>query len=420
MKKYIALLLALSLTLIAAGCSSASTGNSADPGSDERGGRPYAPYIGDDVTKVEIMHVLGGQAEEWTAEGDDVDALRDWAAGLKYEHKTYEEGQTPGDSDGGETYEFTLTEGDYPGFTYINNGPNDCHLVIEGEWFSVSNPSIPPVDAPTNAQNENDSANGEIPKSPPSLVVIDTRNGKETAALSGTYSWTYPNGDGTSTGVEACGAGPLECRDMMPALDANGATVELTFSIAPDELTVRCWSADSWGNYDAVSEEIAVSGGKIDLYPDSRIYEVTAKWNSSLEWGGTAYYSFYSGPASELSGIDLGITLTAKDVTPAGLTLVCTQSGGSPTGELMTGAPFWLESWVDGNWEPTPRDMEEVAFTSEGWMIPMNDSVEWTVNLEWLYPNLGAGRYRIGKSVMDFRGTGDYDTYKCYAEFELP
>lgn len=301
MKKYIAFLLVCSLTLIISGCSSTSTRGSVDSGSDERGGRPYAPYIGDDVTKVEIMHVLGGSVEEWTAEGDDVDALRDWAAGLKYEHKTYEEGQTPGDSDGGEIYELTLTEGDYPGFTYISNGPNGCHLVIEDEWFSVSNPSLPPIEAPTNAQNGNASANDEIPKSPPILVIIDTRNGKETTALSGTYSWTYPNGDETSTGVEACGAGPLDCRDIMPTLDANGTTIELTYSIAPDELTVRCWNSDSWGNNDTVSENIAVSGGKIDLYPESRIYEVTAKWNSNPEWGGTAYYSFYSGPSSELS-----------------------------------------------------------------------------------------------------------------------
>ena len=416
MKRMVGIVLSCACLFSLASCGAEPASDA--PGSGDRGGRPYAPYIGDDVTKVEVMHVLSGQVEEWTAEGSDVDALRDWAAGLKYEHKTYEEGQSPSDAEGGEMYSFELSEGDYPGFTYYVDGPDDSHLVIEGEWFSVSNPSMPPVEAPDATQSEGSGVDDIILKSPPSLVVKDTRDGKETTALPGTSSWTYPNGDGTSTGLEVDCASPLDCKDTMPALDANGVTVELTFSIPPDELTVRYWSADSWGNYDAISEEVAVSNGNLDLYPDSRIYEVRAKWDNP-EWGGMGTYSFYSGPASELSDIDLGVTLTTKDVTAKGLTIVCTQSGGNPTGELQTGSPFWLESWVDGNWEATPRDMAEVAFTMEAWAIPKNDMVEWDVNLEWLYPNLGAGRYRIGKEIIDFRDTGDYDKYKLYAEFEL-
>ena len=165
MKRYIALLLTLCLPLVAAGCGS---GDITDPGSGDRGGRPYAAYIGEDVTKVEVIHVLSGQVEEWTAEGDDINALRDWASGLKYEHKTYDEGQSPGDAEGGEMYSFELTEGDYPGFTYYVGGPDNSHLVIEGEWFSVSNPSAPPIDAPDSVKVEGDTLSGTVLKSPPS------------------------------------------------------------------------------------------------------------------------------------------------------------------------------------------------------------------------------------------------------------
>ena len=49
------------------------------------------------------------------------------------------------DEEEGERYDFVLTEGDYPGFTYIINGPDDCYLLIEGNWFSVLNPSYPPA-----------------------------------------------------------------------------------------------------------------------------------------------------------------------------------------------------------------------------------------------------------------------------------
>ena len=39
---------------------------------------------------------------------------------------------------------------------------------------------------------------------------------------------------------------------------------------------------------------------------------------------------------------DWGITLSVKDVTDSGLTLVCTQSGGELTGELQTGSDYKL------------------------------------------------------------------------------
>ena len=125
-----------------------SAGPAPAPGSADRGGRPYAPYIGSYVTKVDVTHILSEQLQEWTVDGEQLDELRAWADGLKYEHKTYADGQSPGDTDGGEIYSFVLTEGDYPGFTYVINGPDDCHLVIEGEWFSVSNPSTPPILSP--------------------------------------------------------------------------------------------------------------------------------------------------------------------------------------------------------------------------------------------------------------------------------
>ena len=37
----------------------------------------------------------------------------------------------------------------------------------------------------------------------------------------------------------------------------------------------------------------------------------------------------------------------------------------------------------------------------------------------WLTIALPAGRYRLGKSVMDFRSAGDYDQRDYYAVFSL-
>lgn len=129
-------------------------------------------------------------------------------------------------------------------------------------------------------------------------------------------------------------------------------------------------------------------------------------------------------PPAEPVGSDdpWGIALSARDVTPTGLTLVCTQSGGSPDGELNTGSPFWLQVWTGSEWaavEETPSEYERV-WTSEAWIIFMDSETKWEVNWEWLYGTLPAGTYRIGKSIMNFRGTGNYDKRAYYAQFEIP
>ena len=137
MKRLIAFVLLLLFVLALAGCNQ-------KPGP----GRPVAAYIDDSITTVDITHYISGESTQWTAEGQDVEALRDWASKLEYELLEFEEGQSPGDSDGGEVYDFALSEGGYSDFSYVINGSEDCYLLIEGYWFSVKNPSNPPVIEP--------------------------------------------------------------------------------------------------------------------------------------------------------------------------------------------------------------------------------------------------------------------------------
>lgn len=126
-------------------------------------------------------------------------------------------------------------------------------------------------------------------------------------------------------------------------------------------------------------------------------------------------------PATHAYQDPWGVKLTAKNITPAGLTIVCTQQDGEPTGELNTGSYYGLEVLRDGEWvavELLPME-HELAWTMEAWAIPSNTETEWEVNWRRLYGKLPAGTYRISKSVMDFRGTGDYDTKTYYAGFDL-
>ena len=120
-----------------------------------------------------------------------------------------------------------------------------------------------------------------------------------------------------------------------------------------------------------------------------------------------------------------GIRLRVADVMPTGLTLICEQSGGNPTGELQTGPVFWLERQVDRVWENVERiqsgeDADAVyAFEDIAYILQKGSSRVWRIKWSHLYGDLPDGRYRIGKRITDFRGTGDYDTRSYYAEFEI-
>lgn len=124
---------------------------------------------------------------------------------------------------------------------------------------------------------------------------------------------------------------------------------------------------------------------------------------------------------SKLVEPDWGLTLTASNVTNTGMTLTFTQSGGNPTGERLSSGWFYFLETFDGiRWIKVPQITEQNAWTDEGWTIPLNG--EFTIDVSWdyLYGELPAGQYRMGKNVDDFRKPGDYDYATFYAEFTIP
>lgn len=162
------------------------------------------------------------------------------------------------------------------------------------------------------------------------------------------------------------------------------------------------------GSYNAVQV-----GDEIVVYYDGLIAEsYPAQING-------VYAITLKNPAA--SAEQWGIALSVKDVTPRGLTLICTQSGGKPSGELQTGSYYVVEVLTDGEWKKAawlPQE-HQVAWTTEAWLIGKESVSEWKVDWEWLYGDLGAGTYRIGKEFHDFREAGDFDLLMAYAEFTV-
>ena len=124
---------------------------------------------------------------------------------------------------------------------------------------------------------------------------------------------------------------------------------------------------------------------------------------------------------TEPANYDWGITLEATEVTSKGITLVCHQSGGENVVELSTGSFYTLQrqdkkEWVDVDMLPQEG---EVAWDALAWLIKLDDSTDWEIAWGWLYGELPAGTYRIGKEVINFREPGDFDTMMYYAEFTI-
>lgn len=117
---------------------------------------------------------------------------------------------------------------------------------------------------------------------------------------------------------------------------------------------------------------------------------------------------------------DWGLTFEVDEVSPKGLYLLCTHSSGSETGELQTSAYYIIEKWSEEfgweelNWIPQKYP---VVWPDEAWGIRKNDVNVWRIDWDTLYGKLAAGKYRIGKEVIDFRDTGDCDSSMFYVEF---
>ena len=137
-------------------------------------------------------------------------------------------------------------------------------------------------------------------KKPPALTVQAGENQGQ-AALS-TYSWTWPNGNGTDSGVEADGLHPLDMADRVTPLPlGDEGTVTLIFDLsglALDHLTVRRWALSCAGDptkYESDFEMLPLTVNSdtvtVALPDDSGgVFEVHAYFTG--ESHGDGYYTF--------------------------------------------------------------------------------------------------------------------------------
>lgn len=114
---------------------------------------------------------------------------------------------------------------------------------------------------------------------------------------------------------------------------------------------------------------------------------------------------------------DWGITMSAEDITPSGLTLCLTQSGGNIPERLIVGTEFYLEIQTDTGWEVMEaNDGSNVWNFTENY-LSANETVKFEIDWTNMYGELSPGTYRVRKTVSDLLPTDAGQSYTYSIEF---
>ena len=152
--------------------------------------------------------------------------------------------------------------------------------------------------------------------------------------------------NGKNMCVEAEADHPLFWEDIASFSAGTEKSANLIFDERMESYELKRWEVEP-GYFESEDYSILDKGetvisenGVFEVPADGKmyVYELYVKY----EGGGNCWYGFRID-----SPDDWGLTLSVSDVTATGLTVIFTQSGGNPTGELMTGSYYRLES-ADG------------------------------------------------------------------------
>jgi beta-lactamase regulating signal transducer with metallopeptidase domain len=102
----------------------------------------------DAITQMRVTHVIRGESTGYgIADKTSIADICDWVGGLSIKREYFADGQTPGNSDGGEGYSFKVDgrDGLVGLFAYGIYGSGECYVICGGTWYKVKNPSDPPI-----------------------------------------------------------------------------------------------------------------------------------------------------------------------------------------------------------------------------------------------------------------------------------
>lgn len=123
-------------------------------------------------------------------------------------------------------------------------------------------------------------------------------------------------------------------------------------------------------------------------------------------------------PEEKIAALPEGITMTVdtETLTPEGASFLLLQTTDL---NIQYGDDFKLQTLNGSQWEDVSTVIENDGFHSIAYKLPENEPKTLELDWTWLYGSLPAGEYRLVKTFMDFRETGDFDTYTITAPFAI-
>ena len=86
---------------------------------------------------------------------------------------------------------------------------------------------------------------------------------------------------------------------------------------------------------------------------------------------------------------------------------------------IIFGESYEIQNYQDGYWHSVPYIIDNWIFLDVAYQLKKDIPQEITIDWKAFHGYQEPGRYRILKTVKDFRGTGDYTEYYMGAEFEI-
>lgn len=315
-----------------------------------------------------------------------------------------------------------------------------CKSTGETELSSVQNTNTSAINASDteNAEIERDKNTEEAPSEIQAETVIYTEVSQ--GGPYGKISISLPDG----WSYEAC---PIDSDDLMYGMygihfypeSATDGYIELVYvdwfgvcgtGLASETAVIAGNTADIgtydgheyWGHiaFRGEYEGIVALTYSVDQWWSENSDQVmdildTLSFDQNMREGGAYLYD----EESDIN--EIGLYFTLKNISSTGAVLVFNQyDAEAVTGELTYGDDYVLETKKNGEWESVPVIVEgNYGFHAIAYTITAGEKTESEIDWKWLYGELKPGEYRIGKSVNDFRKSGDYDSYTVYAHFQI-
>lgn len=221
----------------------------------------------------------------------------------------------------------------------------------------------------------------------------------------------------------------------IPYKNVNVENVEASVSEIMELESIEAYFIEYCENYvtssneelNQLMENVAYYNGGLDINEEKNVVEITIigctdeKMDLFQEYIIDSEQIVFENFTASMLGlpmepdkeVDWGLTMTAREVTPTGLTLVFDQSGVELEDDLLTGTDFHLCVLENGEWKPVEYKKSRPAWAGVGISIYRGNITKLSQKWENMYGELPYGTYRIGKSVS-YRASGTYEWEEAY------